>query len=643
MPDTYPRGPGMSKDMLGPESLVRIGAIHETRHPNLPKLEEGETMVDSQPERERKSKGLRMKVMVAPVISISSDSSDESVGSSISPVILFGSIPIEVPVVTPDLLVAPEVGAAAVASPIGVLELDIHSSSESGPSEGSLPPVPLTPMVLPFLCSDDSESDTELPERHLSSAPHDAMVARWRSRVASQPSSPSGSSSPTTSTSEILTAPILPAPPTIVAPSTDIISHILAPSTDIISPIDIPVGRLYHTYPGGPCRALKVRKTVGPLPSYRLALRYTSHHLDRFTSGSSSDHSSSDCSLADHSSSGHSTSDHTLYGHTSLATIIVYSPTPSRFVYPPPARTSWGTEAFCRWRAAQLSTMYPLTTSESSARDSSSESSVGPSIKRCRSPAATMPLPIPTLGALVPTRVNLLPPHKRFRDSYSSEDSIEEDIDADVLADIEADAGVDDGIGMEVSVEVVSEDDEEYGAESSTRGTVEIEMNRVIEPVVVEDIAEPTSENYHDLASVDGSREVMQMGLDVAMQELYTHMHKILVDRIMEIEAGHRQLEVESLITSGERAGLLDRVVSLERSNTRLRDTLRMESVRVDGFRRRMGYMEDELRQIRMFRYNDRLRFRRFEAFTTRRLVFVPRVILSRAVYELYTSGRASY
>ncbi|GJZ93714.1 hypothetical protein Tco_0665917 [Tanacetum coccineum] len=106
-----------------------------------------------------------------------------------------------VPIVPADLPVAPKVGAADVPSPVGVLELDTHSSSESGPSEGSLPPVPVAPMFSPFPCFDGSKSDTELPERHVSSVPHDAMVARWRSRVASRPSSPLGSSSPTNFTS----------------------------------------------------------------------------------------------------------------------------------------------------------------------------------------------------------------------------------------------------------------------------------------------------------------------------------------------------------------------------------------------------------------------------------------------------------
>ncbi|GJT63239.1 putative reverse transcriptase domain-containing protein [Tanacetum coccineum] len=478
----------------------------------------------------------------------------------------FGSIPPVIPVVLEipiEVPVAPEVAAAAVASPAEVLELDTHSSSESSPSESSLPLVPVEPMVSPFLCSDDFESDTELPERHVSFAPHDAMLARWRSRVASQPSSPSGLSSPTTSTSEIPTAPILP------APSTDIISPIDAPlgvcqrRAILIRPQqDIPVGRLYRTHPGGPCRALTTRKSVRSLPSHRLASRYTSHHLDHFTSGSSSDHSSLDHSSSGHStsyhsSSGHSTSDHSSSGHNPPVTTIVDSSTPSRFVYPPLARTSRYSEAYHCWRSASLSTMYPPTASESSAGDSSSESSVGPSRKRCRSPAATVPLPIPAPGALVPTRFDLLPPRKRFRDSISPKDSVEEGIDADVLADIDADiaaveaatgmdveAGIDVGIGIEADVGV----DREYEAESSARRIVEIMMDRVIEPTVADDVAEPTREDYLDL-------------------ELYDHMHEILVGRIADIEVGQRQLEANRLIASRERAGLLYHALAAYEAN----------------------------------------------------------------------------
>nr|GEV29024.1 transcription factor MYB90-like [Tanacetum cinerariifolium] len=59
--------------------------------------------------------------------------------------------------------------------------------------------------------SNDSNSDTEIPERHVSPIPRDAMLTRWRSKVALRSSSP-------TTILEIPTAPILPAPSAIVAP-----------------------------------------------------------------------------------------------------------------------------------------------------------------------------------------------------------------------------------------------------------------------------------------------------------------------------------------------------------------------------------------------------------------------------------------
>nr|GEY61180.1 hypothetical protein [Tanacetum cinerariifolium] len=278
--------------------------------------------------------------MAAPVISISSDILVESLGSSFHRVIIVGSIYVEV-------LVAPEVGAAAVALPAGVIELDTYSSSKADPSESSPAPVSVAPVVYPFLCLDDSKSDTEMHERHVSPTPHDAMLTRWRSRFASR------SSSPTTSTLEIPTTPILPVPSTVVAPSFK------------------------------PCKALTARKSVRPLPSYRLALK-----------------------------------------------------------------TPRCSNAYLRWRSAPLSTMYPPTTSKSSARNSYSESYAGPSHKRCRFPAATNTLSIHATRALVPSRDDLLPPRKRFRDSISPEDSVEEYIDTDVLEDIKADT-----ITIEVAVD----------------------------------------------------------------------------------------------------------------------------------------------------------------------------------------------
>ncbi|GKF84376.1 hypothetical protein Tco_0249274, partial [Tanacetum coccineum] len=147
---------------------------------------------------------------------------------------------------------------------------------------------------------------------------------------------PSESSPPPVSVAPTIpTASILPAPSAIVAPSSEF------PLALIVSPLgirqrraiiirpeeDIPIGRLYRTHVGGPCRALTARKSVRPLPSHRLALRYTSHHLDRFTSGSSLNHSS-----LGHSSYGHSISGHSLSGRASPDTTIADSSTPLIFV-----------------------------------------------------------------------------------------------------------------------------------------------------------------------------------------------------------------------------------------------------------------------------------------------------------------------
>nr|GEZ85657.1 hypothetical protein [Tanacetum cinerariifolium] len=134
----------------------------------------------------------------------------ESVGSSFPRVILIGSISVEVPV-------APKVGAAVVASPAEVLELDTHSSLKADPSESSPPTVSVALMVLPFLCFDDSESDTEIPKRHVS---------------------------PTTSTPEIPTAPILPAPHVIVTPSSEF------PLVPIVAPPGIRRRRVILIRPG---------------------------------------------------------------------------------------------------------------------------------------------------------------------------------------------------------------------------------------------------------------------------------------------------------------------------------------------------------------------------------------------------------
>nr|GEU90234.1 reverse transcriptase domain-containing protein [Tanacetum cinerariifolium] len=394
-----------------------------------------------------RSKVIENEVMAAPVISISLDVSVESMGSSFPRVILIEYISIEVSV-------SPKVGAAAVASPTGVLKLDTHSTSEADPLE---------------------KLDTEIPERHVS---------------------------PTTSTTEIPTTPILPAPSAIVAPSSEY------PLASVVAP------------PG-----IRRRRAI---------------------------HSSRE-------------------GHSYWSTL----PTP------------WCSEAYLHWRSAPLSTIYPLKTSESSAEDSSFESSVRPSRKRCRSSAATMTSSIHSTRALVPSHADLLLHRKRFRDSFSLEDSVKEDIDTDVLKDIEAnataievavdrdvEAEIDAGIGVEVDVTIDVVEEVEDEVESSDRGTMEVGVD-------------------------------MDAGIDIPDGML-------MPDAVERLE--QRQLEAGQLIASGERAGLSDKTRSLERENLKVRALLSIERGWVDSLRRHMALSQEEFRHVRKDCDDIRRRLRRLES-----------------------------
>ncbi|GKB47367.1 putative reverse transcriptase domain-containing protein [Tanacetum coccineum] len=61
------------------------------------------------------------------------------------------------------------------------------------------------------------------------------------------------------------------------------------------------------------------------------------------------------------------------------------------------------------------------------------------------------------------------------------------------------------------------------------------------------------------------------------------------------------------MITDSERSSLSECVAALEDSNTRLRDALGIKRVRADSLQRRLGYVEDELRQIHELRAHERL------------------------------------
>ncbi|GJT41106.1 putative reverse transcriptase domain-containing protein [Tanacetum coccineum] len=370
-------------------------------------------------------------IMAASAIIISSDSSDESVGSPPSRVILFGDIPTVIPstsVVAPETsTIAPVISSAApmvettlVASPTGLCGLVPYTGSDSdSPDEMSSPEhISPLPAISPFICTDSSEAPDSSDGPPLQD-PYVTTIAHWRSRVTARPSS----------SHEFPIAPVT-APP-----------EIRRRSTILIRPGEaIPFGQPYRTHLNGPRKLLTARKRVGPLPARRLASRHASPR--------SPDHHSSSSSSSSDSSPVHSLGlDASDQAHSGSLTRDV-SP---RLCYPP-RRAPRCSEAFRRWCAAPLSTWYPPTTSESSSGDSSerpmhlSSHSAGPSRKRCRSPVDSAPLSMPVTGSLAPTRADLSPPRKRFRDSYSSEASIEEDAEVGLTGTgVDMELGIGDG------------------------------------------------------------------------------------------------------------------------------------------------------------------------------------------------------
>ncbi|GKD60706.1 hypothetical protein Tco_1298215, partial [Tanacetum coccineum] len=165
--------------------------------------------------------------------------------------------------------------------------------------------------------------------------------------------------------------------------------------------------------------------------------------------------------------------------------------------------------------------------------------------KRCRSLVDSVPSSTPVYGSLAPTRADVLPPRKRFRDSYSSKAIMEEDIK----------------VGT-----VEAKDTKEYEAETSTGDTVELGIDLVSAPIVDEGIVKPVGYDSSDLSGTrDGivrSFEDMPINLDDALRDFYHHMYEVHVDRIVEIETVQRQLEVVQLIAS-----MVERIESLRLEN----------------------------------------------------------------------------
>ncbi|GKC95189.1 hypothetical protein Tco_1160631 [Tanacetum coccineum] len=553
---------------------------------------------------------LLVQVMAISVISVSSDSSEDSVGTPAGRVILFGTIPTTIPDTTPVItppttqtdttvipteipIIAPTIPPSpdyTPASPDYSPASDMEFDPSEDPSSDHIPPLPA---ISPFLSSADDTTDSDTPD----TPPSPTHGTPFTETTLSTQRSPTASGA--------LRRRVM----------------VLAPGQPI------PHGRPYRYHLNGPVHMMTARKRVGPLPTHHLAVRHSVDYSssDHFSSDDSSSSSSSETSsdspadaLSD-SASSRSSSDHSL-----------------------PASPS-GTRSSHRLCSLVPSVHRSSAISERPSHDSSSASH---SRKRSRSPVASVPLSSPTLGALSYARADLLPSPKRIRSPETatdledcSEDRFEPyvprevglgvdfedessepsrsrgadlvmdvdvvrsdgiEIDPEIQAEIDecfayADALRDRGIDARVVVEAVDREESETG----TRGPVEVRVERVTHPVMPEDTPEPAQE---------GAVEVTYETLGDLVQRFHDHTEAIPVHRIQAIEGvqreqGRRIVGAESAVTV-----LTERVAELERDNRRLRGTASVESQRVDRLQRGMARMQRELRQIRRFLFYNRVR-----------------------------------
>ncbi|GJW90312.1 hypothetical protein Tco_0167865 [Tanacetum coccineum] len=315
----------------------------------------------------------------------------------------------------------------------------------------------------------------------------------------------------------------------------------------------IPFGRPYRTHLNGPCKLLTARQRVGPLPASRLAWRYASPH--------SSDHRPSSSSLSSDSLPVHSS----------------------------------GLDAQIRLILDLRLEMYHLdyVTLRGEHHDivrhfvverplHSSSHSAGPSRKRCRSLVDSVPSSTPVMRSLAPTRSNLLPPRKRFRDSYSSEASIEEDTEIDSIeTEVDMELGIGDGDYVRDHVEIdprdVRDETEKYEADTSAGDTVEVGIDPMSASIVKEEIVKPTGE---DSFVSSGTRDDIVR----SFEDMPIDLNDV------------RRLEADQLIAKGQRISMIERIDSLRLENLKVRAMLDIKRDRVNSLRLYMSLSQEEFR-----------------------------------------------
>ncbi|GJT22325.1 putative reverse transcriptase domain-containing protein [Tanacetum coccineum] len=441
--------------------------------------------------------------MAISVISISSDSSEDSVGTPAGRVILFGTIPTTIPDTTPVItppatqtdtpviptetpIIAPTIPPSPDYTPASP-DYSPASDSESDPSEDpSSDHIPPLPAISPFLSSDDDPTGSDTPDT---------------------PSSPTHDTPFTEITASTQRSPIIPRRRVML----------LAPGQPI------PHGRPYRYHLNGPVHMMTARKRVGPLPTHRLAVRHSTDH-------SSSD-SSSEASSDFHSdASSDSSSRHSLSDHSS----------------PDLPSTSAGPS---RKRRRSPTTSVPAL------------SPVSGALSPVRADLIPSPKRVKDSGYL--TDVEVDPREISLRDDaivrVSDEPHLEQDIDPEIQAEIDeciayADALRDRGIDARVVVEAVDRDETETGV----RGPVEVRVERVTHPVMPEDIPEPAqmSSRVHRYSLLKEFRE------SSGHSDYWVESAVIaLTERIAELERDNRRLRGTASVES-QRVDRLQRGMS---------------------------------------------------------------------------------
>ncbi|GJT67485.1 hypothetical protein Tco_1018965 [Tanacetum coccineum] len=155
--------------------------------------------------------------MAISVISVSSDSSEESVGTSTGRLILFGTIPTTIPDTTPIPTISPTIPpspdytpASPDYSPASDTEFDLFED----PSSDHIPPLPATS---PFLSSTDDSLDSDIPNIPPSPT-HGTPFTETTLSTQRSPTASASLSSPTLGALSYARADLLPSPKRIRSP-----------------------------------------------------------------------------------------------------------------------------------------------------------------------------------------------------------------------------------------------------------------------------------------------------------------------------------------------------------------------------------------------------------------------------------------